>query len=129
MAHTVSSSDAAAPVAAYSQAVRAGDFLYVSGQIPIDPATGNLLSESIHAATKQSLANVARILESAGASLNHVVKASVFLIDPDDYAEMDAAYRATMPEPFPAREAVFVAGLPKGARVEISVIAHLAPID
>ncbi len=129
MAHTVSSSDAAAPVAAYSQAVRAGDFLYVSGQIPIDPATGHLISESIHAATNQSLANVARILASAGASLNHVVKASVFLIDPDDYAEMDAAYRATMPEPFPAREAVFVAGLPKGARVEISVIAHLASID
>ena len=129
MAHTVSSSDAAAPVAAYSQAVRAGDFLFVSGQIPIDPATGHLISESIDAATNQSLANVARILESAGASLNHVVKASVFLIEPDDYAEMDAAYRATMPEPFPAREAVFVAGLPKGARVEISVIAHLASID
>ena len=129
MAQTVSSSDAAAPVAAYSQAVRAGDFLYVSGQIPIDPATGHLLSESIHAATNQSLANVARILESAGASLNQVVKATVFLIDSDDYAEMDAAYREAMPQPFPAREAVFVAGLPKGARVEISVIAHLSPTD
>jgi 2-iminobutanoate/2-iminopropanoate deaminase len=57
--------------------------------------------------------------------MNQVVKATVFLVDPDDYGEMDAAYRIAMPEPFPAREAVFVAGLPKGARVEISVIAHL----
>ena len=79
----------------------------------------------IDAATRQSLANVTRILESAGATLNQVVKATVFLVDPADYAGMDAAYREVMPEPFPAREAVFVAGLPKGARVEISVIAHL----
>ena len=129
MAETVSSSAAAAPVAAYSQAVRAGEFLFVSGQIPIDPATGQLISESIRSATLQSLANVHRILESAGATLNQVVKASVFLIDPDDYAEMDAAYRDAMPQPFPAREAIFVAGLPKGARVEISVIAHLGTTD
>ncbi len=125
MTQPVSTDAAAAPVAAYSQAVRAGDLVFVSGQIPIDPTSGALISDAIDAATRQSLANVTRILESAGGTLNDVVKATVFLIDPADYAGMDAAYREVMPEPFPAREAVFVAGLPKGARVEISVIAHL----
>lgn len=125
MTQPVSTDAAAAPVAAYSQAVRAGDLVFVSGQIPIDPTTGTLVSDAIDAATRQSLANVTRILESAGGTLNHVVKATVFLVDSADYAGMDAAYRAVMPEPFPAREAVFLAGLPKGARVEISVIAHL----
>lgn len=125
MTHPVSTDAAAAPVAAYSQAVRAGDLVFVSGQIPLAPSSGTLISDAIDAATRQSLANVTRILESAGGTLNHVVKATVFLVDPADYAGMDAAYREVMPEPFPAREAVFVAGLPKGARVEISVIAHM----
>jgi len=125
MTQPVSTDAAAAPVAAYSQAVRAGDLVFVSGQIPLDPTSGTLISDAIDAATRQSLANVTRILESAGGTLNHVVKATVFLVDPADYAGMDAAYREVMPEPFPAREAVFVAGLPKGARVEISVIAHM----
>lgn len=124
MSQTVSTSTAAAPVAAYSQAVRAGDLVFVSGQIPLDPANGQLVADSIDAATRQSLANVSRILESVGAGLNQVVKATVFLVDASDYKGMDAAYSDVMPKPFPAREAVFVAGLPKGARVEISVIAH-----
>ena len=124
MSEPISSSNAAAPVAAYSQAVNAGDLVFVSGQIPLDPATGELISETVEAATAQSLKNVTRILEAAGLSLNQVVKATVFLIDSNDYAGMDATYRSILPEPFPAREAVFVAGLPKGARVEISVIAH-----
>lgn len=101
MTQPVSTDAAAAPVAAYSQAVRAGDLVFVSGQIPLDPTTGALISDAIGAATRQSLANVARILESAGGALNHVVKATVFLIDPADYAGMDAAYREVMPEPFP----------------------------
>jgi 2-iminobutanoate/2-iminopropanoate deaminase len=124
MSEPISSSNAAAPVAAYSQAVNAGDLVFVSGQIPLDPATGELISESVEAATAQSLRNVTRILEAAGLTLDHVVKATVFLIDANDYAGMDATYRTILPEPFPAREAVFVAGLPKAARVEISVIAH-----
>ena len=86
-------------------------------------STGRL-SKDGEAATAQSLRNVTRVLEAAGLGLEHVVKATVFLIDSGDYAGMDATYRTTVPEPFPAREAVFVAGLPKGARVEISVIAH-----
>ena len=124
MSERISSSHAAAPVAAYSQAVSAGELVFVSGQIPLNPATGDLVSESVEAATEQSLRNIQRILEAAHLSLNHVVKATVFLIDANDYRGMDATYRTIMPEPFPAREAVFVAGLPKGARVEISVIAH-----
>jgi 2-iminobutanoate/2-iminopropanoate deaminase len=125
MSETVNTPQAAAPVAAYSQAVTAGDLLFVSGQIPLDPATGQLVGDSVEAATRQSLTNVSRILEAAGSSLSQVVKATVFLIDAADYGGMDATYRTLMPEPFPAREAVFVAGLPRGARVEISVIAHL----
>ena len=124
MSETISSSHAAAPVAAYSQAVSAGDLVFVSGQIPLDHESNELISDSIEAATKQSLRNVQRILEAAGLELRHVVKASVFLINTEDYTGMDATYKDIMPEPFPAREAVFVAGLPKGARVEISVIAH-----
>lgn len=124
MSNPISSSSAAAPVAAYSQAVEAGDLVFVSGQIPLNPENGELVAETIEAATAQSLRNVTRVLEAAGLGLEHVVKATIFLIDPGDYAGMDATYRTIVPEPFPAREAVFVAGLPKGARVEISVIAH-----
>lgn len=125
MSKPISSNSAAAPVAAYSQAVRAGNLVFVSGQIPLNPATSHLVGETIEAATRQSLSNVRRILEEAGLTLNHIVKATVFLVDSNDYSGMDAAYRDVMPEPFPAREAVFVAGLPKGARVEISAIAHI----
>ena len=112
-------------MAAYSQAVTAGDLLFVSGQIPLDPASGTLVGDRVEAATRKSLTNITRILEAAGSHLGQVVKATVFLIDAADYGGMDATYREIMPEPFPAREAVFVAGLPRGARVEISVIAHL----
>ena len=124
MPKPISSSSAAAPVAAYSQAVQASDLVFVSGQIPLNPENGELVAETIEAATAQSLRNVTRVLKAAGLGLEHVVKATVFLIDSGDYAGMDATYRTTIPEPFPAREAVFVTGLPKGARVEISVIAH-----
>ena len=124
MSNPISSSSAAAPVAAYSQAVEAGDLVFVSGQIPLNPENGELVAETIEAATSHSMRNVTRVLEAAGLGLEHVVTATIFLIDPGDYAGMDATYRTIVPEPFPAREAVFVAGLPKGARVEISVIAH-----
>lgn len=124
MSKTIHSSNAALPVAAYSQAVEAGELVFVSGQIPLDPGTGALISETIESATAQSISNVQRVLEAAGLDLQHVVKATIFLIDSSDYAGMDATYRQHLPEPYPAREAVFVKGLPKNARVEISVIAH-----
>lgn len=124
MSSRIDTSDAAQPVAAYSQAVEAGDLVFVSGQIPLNPASDELISEDMKAATARCIANAQAILQAAGLDLNNVVKASVFLTTMDDYAEMDAAYREAMPMPFPAREAVAVLALPKGARVEISMIAQ-----
>ena len=124
MSNHIHSNEAAKPVAAYTQAVRAGDLVFVSGCIPINPSTGELISDSIENATRQSLANVENILIGAGLNLKDVVKASVFMIDSDDYAGMNSVYAEIIPQPFPTREAIFVRGLPKGARVEISVIAH-----
>ena len=124
MSSRIDTSDAAQPVAAYSQAVQAGELVFVSGQIPLDPTSGELISEDMKAATARCIANAQAILQAAGLDLNNVVKASVFLTTMDDYAEMDAAYREAMPMPFPAREAVAVLALPKGARVEISMIAQ-----
>lgn len=124
MSSRIDTSDAAQPVAAYSQAVEAGDLVFVSGQIPLVPASGELISEDMKDATTRCIANAEAILQAAGLDLNNVVKTSVFLTTMDDYAEMDAAYREAMPQPFPAREAVAVLALPKGARVEISMIAQ-----
>lgn len=124
MSSRIDTSEAAQPVAAYSQAVEAGELVFVSGQIPLDPTSGELISEDMKAATARCIANAKAILLAAGLDLNNVVKASVFLTTMDDYAEMDAAYREAMPMPFPAREAVAVLALPKGARVEISMIAQ-----
>lgn len=124
MSSRIDTSHAAQPVAAYSQAVEAGDLVFVSGQIPLVPASGELISEDMKDATTRCIANAEAILQATGLGLNNVVKTSVFLTTMDDYAEMDAAYREAMPQPFPAREAVAVLALPKGARVEISMIAQ-----
>ena len=123
MSSRIDTDQAAQPVAAYSQAVQAGELLFVSGQIPLDPRTNTLISSSMESATAQCIANAEAILKAAGWGLHNVVKVSVFLTTMDDYAEMDAAYRKAMPSPFPAREAVAVMALPKGARVEVSMIA------
>lgn len=103
---------------------QAGDTLYVSGQIPL-LEDGELLSGTLAEETNRAIDNLEATLATEGAALAHVVKTSVFLINPADYAEMDTAYRARFGDPLPAREAVFVVGLPKGARVEISAIAVL----
>ena len=124
MSSRIDTDKAAQPVAAYSQAVEAGGLVFVSGQIPLDPATGTLIAEPMEAATAQCIRHAQAILQAAGLDLNNVVKASVFLTTMDDYAAMDSAYREAMPQPFPAREAVAVKALPKGARVEISMIAQ-----
>ena len=124
MSSRIDTDKAAQPVAAYSQAVEAGGLVFVSGQIPLDPATGTLIAEPMEEATAQCIRNAQAILQAAGLDLNNVVKASVFLTTMDDYAAMDSAYREAMPQPFPAREAVAVKALPKGARVEISIIAQ-----
>lgn len=111
------------PIASYSPFRRAGNTVYCSGQIPLIPQTGELLHGSITEEVNLALDNLAAVLRDAGTGLDRVVKTTVFLIDPRDYAEMDAAYRTRFADPLPAREAVFVAGLPKQARVEISAIA------
>ncbi len=107
----------------YSQGIKIGDFYYFSGQLPIDPKT-NMMPEGIKEQTKQSLENVKGLLESVGLDLSHVVKTTVFLDNMDDFADMNEVYATYFKEPYPARSAVEVARVPKGALVEIEVIAH-----
>jgi 2-iminobutanoate/2-iminopropanoate deaminase len=110
----------------YSQAVRAGSYLYCSGQIPIDPATGLIIDGDIAAQTRQVLTNLSKVLEAGGASLDHVVKTTVYLADWDDCAAMNAVYATFFSAPAPARSTVQAARLPRDARVEIDVIAVLS---
>jgi 2-iminobutanoate/2-iminopropanoate deaminase len=109
----------------YSQAVRAGQLLFCSGQIPLDPATGVLIDGDIAAQTRRVLDNVGEILAAAGASFDRVVKTTVFLADMNDFAAMNEVYATYFAAPAPARSTVAAAGLPKGARIEIEVIAQL----
>ena len=107
----------------YSQAVRVGGFVYTSGQLPIDPATGTFPEGGIEAQTRQSLTNIQAILEAAGLSMKNVIKTTVFLADMGDFAAMNTVYAEFFEAPFPARSAVAVKTLPKNALVEIEVIA------
>jgi 2-iminobutanoate/2-iminopropanoate deaminase len=109
----------------YSQAIIANGFVFVSGQIPIDPTTGELNTGSIEDQARQVLRNLAAVLEAAGSSLDHVVKAGVFLADMNDFARMNAVYGEFFKTPFPARAAVQAARLPKDVRIEIEVVAVL----
>ena len=114
---------APAAIGPYSQAVKAGNLLFVSGQIPIDPATGVFAGEDITTQTRQSLTNVQAILEKAGYSLSDVVKATVLLADMADFAAMNTVYAEFFTSNCPARAAFAVRELPKGALVEIEAIA------
>ncbi len=114
---------APAAIGPYSQAVKAGNLLFVSGQIPIDPATGAFAGHDINSQTRQSLTNVKAILEAAGYCLADVVKTTVLLADMADFAAMNAVYAEFFTENYPARAAFAVKDLPKGAKVEIEVIA------
>lgn len=107
----------------YSQAVRAGDTIYVSGQIPIDPKTGAFAGDDIETQTRQSLNNIKEILAQAGASMNNVVKTTVLLADIADFAAMNDVYAEFFEAPYPARAAFQAAALPKGAKVEIEAVA------
>ena len=109
----------------YSQAIVAGGLVFASGQVPIDPATGNFVAGGIKEQTKQSLTNVSNVLAEAGIDLSHVVKITVFLSDMENFAAMNEVYATFFSEPYPARSAVAVKTLPKGALVEIEVIAEL----
>ena len=114
---------APAAIGPYSQAIEANGFIFASGQLPIDPATGEFAVGGVKEQTRQSLTNASRILESAGVDLSHVVKTTVFLSDMADFAAMNEVYSTFFNAPFPARSAVAVKALPKGALVEIECIA------
>ncbi len=120
----IHTNQAPAAIGPYSQAVRVGNLVFTSGQLPADPATG-AFPEGIEAQTRQSLANVRAILEAAGTDLAHVVKTNVFLASMDDFAAMNGVYANTFSEPFPARSAVAVKTLPKNALVEIECVAEV----
>ena len=110
----------------YSQAVRAGNQIYCSGQIPIDPATGAIIDGDIAAQTRQVLTNLSKVLEAAGVALDHVVQTTVYLADMNDFAAMNAVYGTFFTSPAPARSTVQAARLPRDARVEIDVIAVMS---
>ena len=123
MKRVIFSENAPAPVGPYNQAVIYGGTMYVSGQIPLDPKTGVLVTGSIEVETHQVMRNISAILEAAGVSFDHVLKCSVFVTDIQDFGRINAVYATYFDEAnAPARELVQVAALPKGANVEISVI-------
>ncbi|MBP7359046.1 MAG: RidA family protein [Prevotella sp.] len=107
----------------YSQAIEVNGFVFTSGQIPIDPATDNFVEGGIKEQTRQSLTNVQNVLKEAGIDLSHVVKTTVFLSDMGNFAEMNEVYAEFFVQPFPARSAVAIKTLPKGALVEIECVA------
>jgi len=111
------------PAGAYSPALRTGQFLFLSGQIPIDPATGQLVTGNVSTQTRRVMDNLGALLEAAGLSFKHVVRTTVFLADMNDFAEFNEVYAACFSEPRPARATVQVARLPRDARIEIDAIA------
>ena len=114
------------PVGPYSQAVRSGDTLYLAGQVPLDPDTGSLVEGSIEDQTRRVLENLAAVLEAAGASLDNVVRTTIYLADLGDFARVNQVYASFFrADPAPARSTVQVAALPLGARIEIDAIAAL----
>ena len=124
MKKVINTTKAPAAIGPYSQAIQVGNLVYTSGQIPIDPATGSFVEGGIKEQTRQSLANVKAILEEAGLTMADVVKTTVFMADMNDFADMNAVYAEFFAEPYPARSAVAVKTLPKGALVEIEVVAE-----
>ena len=125
MRKAVSADGAPKAIGPYSQAIRAGSLLFLSGQIPIDPATGQMVEGDIAQQTHRVFKNLAAILEEAGASFDHVVRTTVYLADMNDFAAMNEVYGTYFSSPAPARATVQAARLPRDARVEIDLIASL----
>lgn len=119
----VVAADAPAAVGPYSQAVRAGDLLVCSGQIPLDPATGAIVAGGFRAEAERVLANLEAVLRAAGMGMNDVVRTTVYLTDLGDFPVLNEVYATRFRDPFPARVTVGVSALPKGARVEMDAIA------
>ena len=123
MKKIINTSNAPAPIGPYSQAVAAGNFVFVSGQIPVDSSTGEVVSENITAETKLVMQNIKAVLTEAGVGFEHIVKTTIFLTDMQTFAQVNQVYGSYFTDQFPARETVQVAALPKNVNVEISVIA------
>lgn len=123
MKNVIATSEAPKAVGPYSQAVAVGKFLFAAGQIPLDPATGELIEGDVTAQTERVLQNVAGVLRANGMTFANVVKSTVFMVDLANFAAMNAVYSKYFSEPFPARSTIQVAALPKGSQVEIEVIA------
>ena len=123
MRQPVSAPNAAKPIGPYSPGIRAGNLLFLSGQVGFDPSTGVLVDGGITAQTDQVMRNIGVLLKAAGADFTHVVRTTVFLADMNEFAEMNAVYGRYVVDPPPARSTVQVAALPRSARVEIDVIA------
>ena len=121
----VSTDAAPAAIGPYSQGIVCGDLLFVSGQLPIDPASGDLVAGSIEEKTRRVIENIRAIAAAAGASLDDVVKTTVFLKDMSDFGAVNTVYEETFPTTPPARAAIQVAALPKDADIEIEAIVHL----
>ena len=119
----VTTDNAPGAIGPYSQAIKAGGMVFCSGQIPIDPATGNFVSDIVREQTEQVLKNLSEVLKAAGTSLDNVVKTTVFLADMNDFAEMNEVYATFFSDNKPARATVQAARLPRDARVEIDCIA------
>ena len=123
MKQAISSPEAPNPGGAYSPALRAGELLFMSGQIPIDPATGQLVQGDAAVQARRAMDNLGALLKAAGLSFDHVVRTTVFLADMNDFAVMNEVYASYFTEPRPARATVQVARLPRDARIEIDAIA------
>lgn len=123
MKTVVSTPNAPAAIGPYSQAIAVGDLLFCSGQVPIDPATGQIVGDTAADQCRQVLTNVKNLLEAGGSSLAQVVKCTVFLVTMDDFASMNEVYATFFPDKPPARSTVAVVGLPRGVRVEIEALA------
>jgi len=119
----INTKNAPAPIGPYSQAVTAGNFIFVSGQIALNPATGALVTGDIATETKQVMENIQAILAEAGVDFNNIIKTSIFLMDMQNFAQVNEVYGTYFKDNFPARETIQVAGLPKGVNVEITVTA------
>ena len=125
MLSAVSTESAPQALGPYSQAIRAGQFLFVAGQVPIDPATGNLVTGDIGAQTRRVFENLGAILAAGGASFQHVVRTTVYLADLSEFAAMNEDYATFFTPPQPARSTIEAARLPRDARIEVDVIAFL----
>jgi 2-iminobutanoate/2-iminopropanoate deaminase len=117
--------NAPAPIGPYNQAIRAGDYLFCSGQIALDPASGEMVGDDAATQARQAMRNLGEVLAAAGARFDDVVKTTIFLVDMNDFAAVNAVYAESFGAVPPARSTVAVAGLPKGGRVEIEAVAFV----